>query len=273
MTARTNARRWSVILAAATTVAVSAAATVVVEPGLGAAEATAGTLELRAQLRLVSQLGACPPGVTATACGARTGEGVLPGLGRVSEAYTFVADIGAPPCPAGFGRALAYPTAFEVAGKGEIHFSLGAGAGCVGQEAVRTQTQAFTVTGGTGVYAGASGSGTVERVLGGETRAGRVGRETWTGTLVVPGLDFDVTPPVLAGTVAKTVTAPRKARAVRVRFTVTARDGADGAVPARCRPRSGSRFKLGKTRVICSAVDTSGNTATARFLVTVRPRR
>jgi hypothetical protein len=271
MSVGTKAGRWMAFLAAAT--AVSAATTAVVEPGQGAADATAGTLELRGQLRLVSRLGACPPGVTATACGARTGKGVLPGLGTVSETYTFAADIGSPPCSAGFGRALAYPIVFKVAEKGEIHLALAAGAECVGQEAVRTQTQPFTVTGGTGIYVGASGSGTVERVLGGETAGGRVGRETWTGTLVVPGLDFDVTPPVLSGTAAKTVRAPRKARAVRVRFTVTARDAADGVVPVRCAPRSGSRFKLGKTRVTCAAADTSGNTSTARFVVTVKARR
>ena len=90
------------------------------------------------------------------------------------------------------------------------------GTGCIDTEAVRTQTQAFTVTGGTGVYAGASGSGTLERVLGNPLADGRHGRETWKGTLTAPGLEFD---------------APRRANGVRVRFTVTAADDVDGQVP------------------------------------------
>jgi len=275
MTGSARARPWIGVLAIATTIAAStsAVAAAVVEASRGAAGATAGTLELRAELRLVSQLGACPPGVAATACGARTGEGVVPGLGRISEAYTFVADIGSPPCAAGFGRALAYPAVLTVAGKGDISVALAAGDECVGQEAVRTQAQAFTITAGTDIYVGASGSGIVERVLGGETAAGRVGRETWTGTLVVPGLEFDVTPPTLRGASAKTVRAPRGARRARVAYSVTARDDVDGVVAVSCRPRSRSWFRLGRTRVTCSATDSSANTRTARFTVSVRPRR
>jgi hypothetical protein len=39
------------------------------------------------------------------------------------------------------------------------------------------------------------------------------------------------------------------------------------------RPRSGSRFRVGRTRVTCSATDTSANTRKATFTVTVKPRR
>ena len=113
----------------------------------------------------------------------------------------------------------------------------------------------------------------VPPTLGGPTPTGRSGTETWTGTLEVPGLEFDVTRPTLSGAVNKTVRAPRRAERVRVRFTVTAKDAVDGSVPGRCRPRSGNRFKLGKTRVTCAATDKSGNTATAKFIVTVRARR
>jgi hypothetical protein len=138
---------------------------------------------------------------------------------------------------------------------------------------VRTQTQAFTITGGTGIFGNASGTGAVERVLGAATSTGRAGFETWKGTLVVPGLEFDVTAPTLSGAVGKTVRAPRGAKSVRVRFTVTASDDADGPLPVTCRPRSGSRFKLGNTRVTCSATDKSGNTSAAKFIVTIGARR
>jgi hypothetical protein len=63
-----------------------------------------------------------------------------------------------------------------------------------------------------------------------------------------------------------------KARRVRVRFTVTAKDAASPAVvvPVTCTPRSGSLFKRGRTKVTCSAADANGNTATAAFAVTVK---
>jgi HYR domain len=60
------------------------------------------------------------------------------------------------------------------------------------------------------------------------------------------------------------------AAGARVRYRVSARDATDGPVPAVCLPRSGSVFRVGRTSVGCSAVDTSGNAATARFVVTVR---
>lgn len=238
-----------------------------------ASEIAVGTLNLRAELRLVSTLGACPPGVDAFACAARTGVGPVSGLGDISEAYTWIADVGPPSCPVGSGRTRSYPVRFTVAGKGEIHFALAEGAQCVEQEAVRTQTQAFTITGGTGAYSGASGGGIVERTLGGETATSRTGRETWTGTLDVPGLGFDVTPPTLSGASARRVRAPKRATRVRVTYNVTAQDGADGAVAVSCVPRSGSRFKIGRTVVTCSANDTSGNSRTATFTITVTRRR
>jgi hypothetical protein len=232
-----------------------------------------GSLQLSAELQIVSQLGDCPSGISANTCAARSGNGLVAGLGKVSETYTFVADVESPPCGAGLGRALAYPVTLTVADKGEIHLALAAGEKCVDQEAVRTQTQSFTITGGTGIYAGASGTGTVERVLGGVTDRGRLGRETWNGTLIVPGLEFDVTAPTLAGAVAKTVHAARGARTARVKFTVTATDDMDGALGVACSPRSGTAFQLGKTGVACTATDRSGNTSAARFIVTVKAKR
>ena len=133
----------------------------------------------------------------------------------------------------------------------------------------QNEPQDFTITGGTGTYQGASGSGKVgERALGGGG-----GEETWTGTLVVPGLEFDVTPPTLSGATSKTVRAPRGAKRVRVTYKVTASDNADSQVPVTCNPRSGSRFPIGRTIVRCSATDSSGNTANAAFRITVRRSR
>src|SRR5262249_49634674 len=95
------------------------------------------------------------------------------------------------------------------------------------------------------------------------------GVDTWIGTLVVPGLEFDVTPPTLRGATSKTVRAPRGAKSVRVTYKVTASDNARSQVPVVCTPRSGSRFPIGRTTVECSASDSSGNPANAAFRVVV----
>jgi hypothetical protein len=239
---------------------------------MSAPDVSAAALSLRAELRATSRLGACPPGVTDSTCASRTGEGLVPGIGNVTEAYTWISDIGPPSCPEASGITRAYPVTFVVAGRGEIHFAVAGAAQCVSQEAVRTQAQTFTITGGTGIYASASGGGTVERKLGTSTDTGRSGSETWTGTLSVVGMEFDTTPPLLNGASAKTVRVPRRVRRVRVTYKVTASDAVDGSVPVTCQPASGSRFKIGRTVVNCTAADMSGNTATASFRVTVRRR-
>ena len=240
-----------------------------VDPARGASEHATGELALAAQLRLASILGACspPPGGE---CAARTGSGLVPGLGAVTEKYEFPVGLGSPSCAGGFGEALASSSRFAVAGKGEILFALAEG-GCIAQEEpIYNQTQAYRVMGGTGIYAGATGSGTVERKLGGPTATGRHGPETWRGTLSVPGLEFDTTRPTLTGATNRTVRAAKKAKTARVRFTVTAQDDRDGAVTVRCIPKSGNRFRLGRTKVTCEATDLSANTAAASFTVTVR---
>ena len=238
----------------------------------GASEFASGELALLAELRLDSILGGCapPPGGE---CAARTASGLVPGLGAVTEKYEFPVGLGPPSCAVGFGEALASSSRFVIAGKGEIYFALAEG-GCIAQEEpIYNQTQAYRITGGTGVYAGASGSGTVERKLGGATATGRHGIETWRGTLSAPGLEFDTTRPTLTGATNRTARAAKNATTVRVRFTVTAQDDRDGVVPVTCNPRSGSRFTIGRTRVTCEATDVSANTAAASFTVTVRTRK
>lgn len=241
---------------------------------IAGSQAVSATLDLNAALVLRSVFSDCPSGVVSVStCADRTGTGPFAGLGQVTGTYAFVLDAGPPSCTTGLVRARAYPVRFSVASKGEIHFQLAAGAECVNEEvgfAGAQQTQTFTVTGGTGIYAGASGSGTVKRALA-PTAYGSFGRETWTGTLTVPGLDFDVTQPTLAGAGNKTVRARKGAKSALVAFRVTANDDRDGTPPVACTPKSGSRFKLGRTRVTCSSIDSSANTAKASFTVTVRP--
>lgn len=244
---------------------------VVAAPAGSETDRMAGTLTLNASLSLASKIDACEPPSGAERCAVRTIQGRFPGLGTVDGRYEFYVDQGPPMCSGTEGKALANPIRLAVAGKGEIRIAV-AEAECVPVDSIRTQTQAFVVTGGTGIYAGASGTGTLERQLGSETPSGRLGVERWRGTLAVPGLEFDVTPPTIRGAATRTVRAPLGSTRVRVTYGVTAKDAVEGSVPVSCRPRSGSRFAIGRTTVACSASDTSGNTATARFRITVRRR-
>ena len=173
---------------------------VTASPVAGSTVAT-GTLDMNTPLPLVSRLGACELAATASECAGRTVGGPFPGLGQVTTSYMFQVDASGS-CPDGFGKALAYPIRLEVAGKGAIDVAVSEGT-CTNTEAIRTQTQAFAVTGGTGIYAGASGSGTLSAFEGAlhpfgltATRAGTVdaaaspdGRFLYVQTGGVGGVD------------------------------------------------------------------------------------
>jgi len=234
---------------------------------------TSSQIDLAARFKLLGDPAVpCPAGSPAgLMCPLRTGVGSAPGLGAVTEAYTFLHWVGPPKCEGDTAQALAYPVRWVVANKGELNFAL-AESICIsdGAGGIGSVGQAFTITGGTGIYAGASGSGRVKAGVGLGSDGKFHGSQTWTGTLSVPGHDFDVTAPVLRGAVNKTVKARKGSRGARVTFHVTAQDAKDGALPASCDPRSGSRFPIGRTLVECAATDSSANTATASFRITVR---
>jgi HYR domain len=264
-----NRACWVGVVAALALVAgVSGAAA----PGTATASATfvAGSLNLQGTMRLTSTGVACPPDAPSGAieCRARTGSGSIPGLGGASETYLWSYGAGSPPCPASLVKPLPTTGRLVVAGKGEINFALAQGTRCVDVEPVRNEPQDFTITGGTNSYQRASGSGNIQPAV-----SGGLGSQRWTGTIVVPGLEFDVTPPTLSGATPKTVRAPRGARRVRVTYKMTASDNADAQVPVTCTPRSGGRFPIGRTIVSCSATDSSANTGNASFRITVRKAR
>jgi len=196
---------------------------------------------------------------------------VVAGLGRVTETYVFMAD--RTECLTVAAKVLTYSATLSVAGKGDLDLAVAGLPECIPELGVPgASPQAFTVTGGTGAYVGASGSGTLTRVAG-PPGLRVTGADTWTGSIVVPRLEFDVTAPTISGATSKAVRAPRKAKRVRVKYQATATDDVDGSVAVSCRPASGSRFKVGRTIVTCSATDGSGNTAMARFSVIVRRSR
>lgn len=251
--------------------AVAVGATATGSPTLaGVAQGTSAVvLTFNAQLDARYPPTTCPDGTPGgSECFARTGSGTVRGLGTVNESFVYLVD----PAPTGCGtviepvRVLPTTARLSVPGKGEIQLSVGE-SGCASRAGAVRATSAFTITGGTGAYTGASGGGTyTDNSYGPPTYRGK---DSWQGTLSVPGLDFDATPPVLRGAVARTVRAPRHSQRVRVPFNVTAVDAVDGAVPATCTPRPGSIFRLGRTRVACSSTDKSANTAARTFTVTV----
>jgi HYR domain len=256
-------RRVALATMLATLAAVVAAAPTPSQP-------TASQLDLHASVNFVADTAApCPPGSPATlTCPAATGEGAVPGLGAVKETLTEAVHHGPPLCSGDNVKFLGFPARWVVANKGEIDFTLAPSPACF----TFGPTVAFTVTGGTGIYAGASGSGTFSEVA----RPGNDGKwrgvHTWTGPLTVPGLDFDVTAPTISGASNKVVKVKSNARRARVSYAVTASDTVDGTVPVTCTPRPGSVFRIGRTTVRCVAIDSSANTATASFTVTVRKR-
>jgi HYR domain len=208
----------------------------------------------------------CPQGAAQGAnCWALDATGTVRGLGMVVQSGVLVIDAPDTACATFQSTPL-----LTVAGKGTIELSTQTPAGgCIDESAATgavDSTEELTVTGGTGAYAGASGNGTVKitgKVLVSQT-------DTLTVTIVAPSANFDLTPPAINGASGKTVRAPKGKTRVRVRYAVTAKDAVDGTVQATCKPASESFFKIGRTRVSCTATDSSANTSTARFIVTVK---
>lgn len=230
----------------------------------GAGADSVGTLQVTGTFRANYKQIDCAAGTPATTSCFRevsVGDWVIPGLGKVTTAYTVIQD--------GFGSACAHVHAqipIVVAGKGEIDLAMKT-TGCITpDDPGRFPAVEVTVSGGSGLYAGASGSGALDyRNNGVETGHSTV---TWRGPLNVAGLAFDTTRPRISGATSKTVKS--RAATTRVRYAVSAADATDGRLPASCLPKSGSVFRVGRTPVICTAVDGSGNGTTARFVITVK---
>lgn len=233
----------------------------------GTSETAAGILQLQARFQNKWDPVSCPSGTLPSMhCARFVGNGVVPGLGHAAVTYTIVDDEVDSAC-----HLLGFTTVvIEVAGKGAIDVSLTDPARqCWKSPPSRYGPFAATVISGSGRYAEASGSASIQMFIS-LTATTSASVDDWTGTLTVPGLNFDATPPGFRGAASKTVRAPKGAKRVRVRYRVTAQDTIDGSVPVSCYPKSGSRFRLGRTRVACSAEDKSGNIAKAKFTVTVK---
>src|ERR1700693_1296804 len=238
----------------------------------GAPKRTSGPLQLQSTFAARFKCPDCPLNTPAGVPSSFVGVADVPGLGSAIERFTnIVGKEGV--CPAEQDVAWFTTAVIEIAGKGRIDVSM-PGTTCTHRAPVEVGPLDGTITGGSGTYTGASGNVQFRASVGEFNACGCGGAsDTWSGTLTVPGLEFDLTPPVLSGAVSKSVRAPKKAKQVRVRYTVKARDAVDASVVAACRPRSGSLFRVGRTVVKCSATDSSAHTATARFTVTVKKHR
>ena len=226
-----------------------------------------GTLQVNGTFRVNFSPADCPAGTPVTTNCYRNvsaGDGVVPGLGKVTTAFTLFYD--------DFGSACGHVHAqipILVAGKGEIDLATRS-TGCITPDQLtRFPPSEVTVSGGSGLYAGASGSGMLNYQNYEKGPGTGSSILTWTGTLNVAGLTFDTTPPQIVGARSKAAKT-RLAKGARVRYSVSATDATDGPVHAVCLPKSGSVFRVGRTTVTCTAVDSSGNTATARFVITVK---
>lgn len=80
----------------------------------------------------------------------------------------------------------------------------------------------------------------------------------------------DTTPPVLAVPEDITYQLGSRDATVRMTYTVGVQDDTDAHPKATCLPRSGSKFKVGTTKVTCTATDKAGNRARDWFRITVK---
>jgi hypothetical protein len=153
-----------------------------------------GTLALDATLRMTTSLGPCPPGTPAgVECPLRQGSGFVRGLGVVAETYAYLFQIGAEGCSSGDYKALATTARLRVSGKGDIEVAVDEGPGCR-PTGTFNFSRPFTVTGGTGAFVGASGSGTLthQASFGGSGLA--EGIDTWQGSIVAPATSSTLRP-------------------------------------------------------------------------------
>jgi HYR domain len=203
----------------------------------------------------------CPPGSSVgTECFQYSAGKIVPGLGRTSLAWNETIDRTG---SCGVWKVL---DGSWITPKGTIPFS-GTSEGCPSVNEGTGATVQITFAPGS---SGASGTATAKF---GRANVSAVKTEPvrWSGTLAIPNVTFDTTPPQIAHVANKVVKIHRGHRG-RAFYKVAATDAVDGLLKAKCRPRSGSFFPIGRTRVRCSATDTSGNTATTSFLVIIKRR-
>ncbi len=202
-------------------------------------------MNAKSEARLSSRCGVPARSCPRSACAARTSTGPFAGLGQVTGRYTFVIDVGPPTCANGWGKARAYAVRFAIASKGEINFELAPAAECLNEEQ-RSRCASCDAD-----VHGHWGHRDLRRCIRHRNRCafsqqrttGAAGTETWTGTLTVPGLEYDVTArrwrerPIRRCKPRRVRSRPESSSGSLHRTTGMA------TLPVACAPRSGSRFR------------------------------
>jgi hypothetical protein len=204
---------------------------------------------------------ACPQGLSeGTECFHYSAGKLVPGLGRTSLAWNETIN------RTGSCGAWKILDGSWTTPKGTIPFT-GTSEGCPSvNEGTGATVQIMFAPGSSGAFGTATAKFGQVNISAIKTEPVR-----WSGTLAIPNVTFDTTRPKIAHVEKKVVKIHRGQRG-RAFYKVAARDAVDGLLKAKCRPRSGSFFPIGRTRVACSATDTSGNTATTSFLVIIKRR-
>ena len=246
-----------------------AALAFVLAPGGVAPAASAGTgvqFPLEAFFPVYAAPQTCPAGYSID-CFGFVDEAPISGLGYVTDRHVVAINWANQSCV----MVTVTPAVLTVAGKGKLEASIDVGNPCNGLPV------SFTITGGTGQFAGASGSGQFTPMFVGHADSlqddileGYWYQDEWNGTLTLPNYVPDTTPPTIRAPYAVLIRVAKGVRQIPVRYSVTARDDVEGKIPVTCAPASRSVFKLGRTVVTCTASDKSANTTTRHFTVTVK---
>jgi len=209
-------------LTAAAQFVIAATAALAVTTAAGAT--AADTLNLNASLALSWQFNEpCPPGVPnrGQGCDHATGTVRIRGLGTTAGEEYMSFD------PATVRRDGGGAATFTVGSRGTISFSFSG----------NFRTATYTVTGGTGAFAGASGTGTINGVdleLGGPNVA-----QSWSGTLNAPATHFDTTPPQLS--IGKAKVKRAGAHRYRIKIPFRASDDSGGPIDYELVVRGGTK--------------------------------
>ena len=150
---------------------------------LPAAQALASTeVPFQAQLTQTATFAACPTGTpTSAVCVAQTGTGTATLLGRMTKESLVVLTFVSPTCV----TFIEYTT-FRAA-NGDTITAVQRGTACFTTPTTVSASAAYTVTGGTGRFSGATGSGTSTANLTTVAPGVMVGPATYAGVLSSPG--------------------------------------------------------------------------------------